>query len=400
MTVSVVRKPELDLIGLKASVGRHAIHSYPAMLHYKLTDHIIEEFGEGKKVLYDPFCGSGVALVEGLKKGMEVYGSDIHPIALLISEVRCSDLAVFNLDLILKKVRFAKPEVPEVKNIDYWFKPQAVEELGKIRSALKEFQEESFYKLLLVAFSQTVRSSSNNRKGEFKRYRMSEEELSAFNPQPIRIFAERLKAYLNLIVSEPIKNRNYNIFTHNILEKSSIGSIGKRVDLVITSPPYGDSRTTVAYEQFLSFSFEWLKGLNPYGDNYLGAPLGKSAAELESYPPIIDELYYLIAERDGKRAREIKRFYLDLTLACKNTVEMLGKDAKICFVVGNRKVSGITLPTSDVVVEIFESLGLKHVKTWVRMIHNKRMPASNSPTNRKGEKDNTMQKEHIVIMSL
>jgi len=30
------------------------------------------------------------------------------------------------------------------------------------------------------------------------------------------------------------------------------------VDIVITSPPYGDSRTTVAYGQYSRFSLEWL----------------------------------------------------------------------------------------------------------------------------------------------
>jgi site-specific DNA-methyltransferase (cytosine-N4-specific) len=213
---NLVRKPELDFKSVKASEGRHAIHNYPAMLHYRLVQSVLEKLGGS--VLYDPFCGSGVVLVEGLKKGMKVFGTDINPVALLISEVRCSDLLPFDIERVLKSIYLARPEVPEVKNIDYWFKPKAVEELGKIRSAIKEFREEPFYKLLLVAFSQTVRDASNNRKGEFKRYRMSKEELSKFSPKPIKTFEERLRTYYSLIFSDPIKNKKRHIFLHNLFE--------------------------------------------------------------------------------------------------------------------------------------------------------------------------------------
>ncbi|MCS7198881.1 MAG: hypothetical protein N2327_02085 [Caldimicrobium sp.] len=54
--------------------------------------------------------------------------------------------------------------------------------MGKIRTAIKEYQDRDFYELLLVAFSQTIREVSNNKKEEFKRYSLSEKELSKFNP--------------------------------------------------------------------------------------------------------------------------------------------------------------------------------------------------------------------------
>ena len=69
----------------------------------------------------------------------------------------------------------------------------------------------------------------------------------------------------------------------------------------------------------------------------------------------------------------------------------------IIFVVGNRTVKGIQLPTDVICVEIFESLGYKHKETRIRQIGNKRMPPENSPTNIVGVKSSTMRYEYIVV---
>ena len=69
-----------------------------------------------------------------------------------------------------------------------------------------------------------------------------------------------------------------------------------------------------------------------------------------------------------------------------------------CYVVANRTVNSVILPTSDAIKDIFEYYGFAHVKTYIRDIPNKRMPLANSPTNITGETSSTMLKEHIVIM--
>ena len=46
------------------------------------------------------------------------------------------------------------------------------------------------------------------------------------------------------------------VIHHKSLEEGDL--LDKSVDLVVTSPPYGDSHTTVAYGQFSRLSNEWL----------------------------------------------------------------------------------------------------------------------------------------------
>ena len=68
------------------------------------------------------------------------------------------------------------------------------------------------------------------------------------------------------------------------------------------------------------------------------------------------------------------------------------------YVVGNRRVKGVTLPTDEITKAIFEQNGFEHVETIIRNIPNKRMPSKNSPTNIAGKSDTTMNHEYIVVM--
>ncbi|MDW8293913.1 MAG: hypothetical protein RMK21_00990 [Aquificaceae bacterium] len=390
---------DIDFRGVRASEGRHSIHDYPAMLHHKLVDYLLETYGKDKKALYDPFCGSGVSLVQALKKGLTAYGTDINPLALLIAQTRAytPKKPIPTKDLI-ESIQKAKPDVPEVRNISYWFKESVIEELGKIRSAVKKYAEEDFFLLILTAFSQTVRLSSNNRRGEFKRFRLSEEELRHFDPKPIKIFLELVVSYQATLKEDPIET-SPNLLLHNVRLPIPF----KGYDMVITSPPYGDSRTTVAYGQFSSFSLEWLSGMNPFGSifgNLDRMSLGgeKRSASESVYSESFQKIYKFLMSINKRRAQEVHSFFSDLQKCCKNIVHGLEEGGIVCFVVGNRRVAGVEIPTSDIVKELFESFGLYHVQTLHRNIHNKRMPLMNSPSNVTGQKEYTMRSEHIVVM--
>ena len=69
-----------------------------------------------------------------------------------------------------------------------------------------------------------------------------------------------------------------------------------------------------------------------------------------------------------------------------------------CFVVGNRTVKGVRLPTDRILIEIAAYFGWTHITTHHRNIPNKRMPLRNSPSNKPGELSPTMTEEHIVVL--
>ena len=157
----------------------HGIHNYPAMMVCPISRNIIKLVKDVQSIetIFDPFMGSGTVLVEGMLAGINnIYGNDINPLALFLSKVKTTRLditqlqqssqalynqiediynqyalqingadeimrCVYNLDLTAKNGWGAeapqylhkytqdnciKIEIPQFKNIGYWFKPRVI----------------------------------------------------------------------------------------------------------------------------------------------------------------------------------------------------------------------------------------------------------------------------------
>ena len=419
------RRKDLDFLDQPAAVERNSIHMYPAMFHYLLVRELIKEFSEEGSLIFDPFCGTGVALLEGLRLGRNTIGSDINPLAILISKVRCSNLNDEDHETVEKLIHEIKDsrawdklerDTPNVKNIDYWYSQKAIDELSRIRFWITKKLDTEIStvvkRLLVIAFSHTSRYVSYVRKGEFKRYRIPEKKIYSLNGflDAKESFIYTLGHYSKILYEDPIPESSKCKLIYEDI-RDGIPIEDGSVDLILTSPPYGDSKTTVAYDEFSSFSLEWCNGLirealtindgvliqnkNDLANKLLGS--GKEEEVVES--PTLSKIAEEIARVSEKRARDVRRFYSDLGGIIKNLSTKLKIGGHACFLVGNRTVSGIEVPMDLIVKEMFEETGMKLEKILVRKIGNKRMPSKNSPSNVAGKTVNTMLYEYMVVMS-
>ena len=65
----------------------HSFHTYPAAMHPDMAKIIIEHF---PGAVHDPFSGGGTVLVEALCAGRTASGSDLSPVAQMITKARCA----------------------------------------------------------------------------------------------------------------------------------------------------------------------------------------------------------------------------------------------------------------------------------------------------------------------
>ena len=100
---------------------------------------------------------------------------------------------------------------------------------------------------------------------------------------------------------------------------------------------------------------------------------------------------------DMKRSLDVSSYYNDLKKSIINVANSVKSGGKIIYIVGNRTVKNIQLPTDQFIAEKFEENGFKHLITYERALSNKSMPKKNSPTNKKGNLKNTMLSEYIVV---
>jgi hypothetical protein len=176
-------------------------------------------------------------------------------------------------------------------------------------------------------------------------------------------------------------------------------------DLIITSPPYGDSRTTVAYGEYSRLSLQWInifdmpeKEIMGLDKSLMGGKKYSNGFEFTLGSTTLRATLDKIASIDIKRAGDVYSFYADLDASIKNIAKKTRTGGYQFWVVGNRTVKGELLQTDIIITELAEQYDLTAVHTVDRNIPNKVMPSQNSPTNVTGEKGSTMTMEHIVIL--
>ena len=249
-----------------------------------------------------------------------------------------------------------------------------------------------------VAFSETVQECSYTRNGEFKLYRMPTQRLATFKPDVFGIFQDKLirnqaglEAYLGKRKDVEICVSSKNTANRELPETQP----PQGFDLIITSPPYGDSQMTVAYGQFSRLPADWIGTHDSRKVDRISMGGSPKKRRLSDSP--VDSAIAEIRAVDKKRASQVEAFYIDLERSISSVASLLAKDSTTCYVVGNRRVKGVTLPTDAFIISAFGKHGFSHRETIVRNIPNKRMPKKNSPTNVAGETDVTMHEENIVV---
>ena len=410
-----------DFRGENTKEYTHCFHTYPAMMIPQVARELINKYkNKNTKLIFDPYMGSGTTLIEAKLAGINSVGTDLNPLARLIAKVKTEKLNTEEIDEIEEKILYFKKNIfekefninkinisiPEFNIRDNWFNLVTLKELGLIKNFIENIENLKIKNFFLIAFTEIIRLVSYTRNGEFKLYSIESEKKESFKPDTFKFFLEKLNENYNGLkkynskISNTVNTKIYDFNTifnipNNILKNES-------VDLIVTSPPYGDSKTTVAYGQFSRLANEWLEFNNPKKlDSMLMG--GKKAKESFRFGfQLLDNILDKIRQNDrntGKtRELEVVSFYKDYKSSINNISKVVKKNGIVCYVVGNRRVNDMELPTDEITKFFFEENGFKHIETIVRNIPNKRMPLKTSPSNQSGKTVRTMKQEYIVVM--
>ena len=410
--------------------------------------------------LLDPFAGSGTVLVEGMLSGIQIIaGNDINPLALLLTKVKTTPIQhealvaaaealldritkqrtnleraldsvdsyiteTHGLDVAGKKGwgdeapkylrlfcddRNLNIVIPDFKNLGYWFRPRAVLELSIIKSEIEKIDDADIRDFIFIALSECIRFVSNRRNGEFKMFRMPIAKVQSFRPD---VYGEFIKIlYRNIdkmkdfckALKDSNPHMNVSLFRNNACTLEDIPN--DTYDLIITSPPYGDSRTTVAYGEYSRLSLQWLnlfdlteKEIMGMDRSLMGGKKYRNGFEFTLQSETLRNSLERIMDVDVERAGDVYSFYADLDASLKSVAKKTSSGGYQFWVVGNRTVKNELLKTDIIITEMALQYGLSPVFTVDRNIPNKVMPSQNSPTNVIGATGATITTEHIVVL--
>ncbi|RRJ32347.1 class I SAM-dependent methyltransferase [Halocatena pleomorpha] len=413
----------------------HGMHSYPARMIPQIPATVLAHFKrkgvirEGDTV-YDPFSGSGTTAVEGRLAGLHAEANDINPLACLLTlaksrpidpeplETACSELTD-GLKDELREVRSAWEtgdcDLDSSAVREGWFPEPQLYELVAIRNRIDELRDElaetmssavaeNTTRFLRVALSVTVRRVSYQRNGEYKRYRMPPEDRADHDPNVYTLFvellrenAERMRSYSRRV------DRTTTTTVHYADARLARAIEDNSADIVITSPPYGDHPTTVAYGQFSQDpaiiadqrGYEEMRAVDKTG---LGGAHGlEPVAALERYSPSLESTLNALRKRDG-RATDALSFFSDLYAVIEQVRRVLKSGQPVVWVLANRTMSRVPIPTHLIATELCEQFGFEREHVIPREIPTKTLPWENAPENVAGRTGEMMASEYVVIM--
>ena len=351
----------------------------------------------------DPFHGSGTILFETIKKVDKVYGIDINPFANLITEVKLAgvtkniDVNISDLEYLILNCKNAN--IHMFDNIDKWFRTDIKNDLSIIRHCIMQIKSNRDRKYFWCMFSQIIRKYCNSRNTTFKLHTQTEEHIKSKKNEVIRDFISIIKKN-KLFYCTNNPKRKYDVIL-NDTKKQLKKFKNNEIDMIVTSPPYGDNATTITYGQYSILALKWIdeKDLKiKYGalDNYsmidslsLG---GNKFKNRNNYDEDIEPIIASIGSIAKKK--KVKVFFEDY-------FEVLDELSRICdkyivLTLGNRVVDGITIDLTKYSKIFLEHSNFECIEEFSRNILNKRIPSKVSTVN--GKSVESMSKEYILIL--
>ena len=266
----------LDGEGADRSENLHRLFMYPAMMvpatQYAVIQAVADTLPQGAWVM-DPFMGSGTSLMSCMEFGFNVYGQDINPFAVMLTQAKVEEYDIVLLKAVCQEVvnhifQDADETVDvSFTNIDKWFNKDVQIDLSRIRRAIQSVEQQPIRRFLWVIMSEVIRTGSNDRTSTFKLHRRSEEDIEKRNVNVTKEFStlvlrgiEDIEAYWNKLASENERGDKNLEVRKNIRWGNTKNDVLSQVkfDLLVSSPPYGDNHTTVTYGQTSYLPLQWI----------------------------------------------------------------------------------------------------------------------------------------------
>ncbi|CEL91018.1 DNA methyltransferase [Streptococcus sanguinis] len=408
-----IRKKGLNYWDFKnvTASGIHKISAYPATMvpdmQYELINLIKSEDSSIANIL-DPFHGSGTTLVEGEKNNLSPIGIDINPLANLITKVKLQGVNKQYIHVANKKIeQFLKNsnsgfDKHYFYNIEKWYRQDFILTFSKIRCAIQREKYRYVRQYYWVCLINILKKYSNTRSSTFKLHIKEQSSIEAMENHIIIDFLKSINVYFQYL-PDYSRNKKINLQigkSEEILYEMKNNS----VDLIVTSPPYGDNSTTVTYGQYSMLPIYWIdrKDLEVFSENLIdnyssidSNSLGGSGKRNKQKHQSHYLSEYLESISQDKR-KKVENFVIDYLEVMTQMGRVLKKDKRIVLTLGDRRVDNKVVPLSSITQEFFENIGFELEASITRNIPIKRMPRRVSKV--KDKSVESMNQEYVLIL--
>lgn len=406
----------------------HAFFQYPAMMVPQMQRELIRAVATAKPALtsaFDPYVGSGTTLTEAMLHGLSFSGWDINPLAILLCQAKTGPfhpraLAV-KLGEVIGRVSADSSTALEtaLQNTTKWFRRPVAVALSRLRRAVRAEPALWARRFFWVAIADAVRLTSNSRTSTFKLHIREKEEIRERRVSPTHVFEET--AARNI---EHLQTMCRDLTERGLLTKGRYGrdvqirlwdatkprlspGVTAGHDLLISSPPYGDNKSTVPYGQYSYLPLHWIDGtdiIERWDDAWLcstheidtrslGGVIGRGEPDnddLRAIAPAFQRVDAALRSEPRDRLKRVAAFCRDLNRSLGPILGELRDGAYLIWTLGNRHVGGVTIPLNEIFADFLKARGCRPVANIARAIPSKRMAFKNSVSD-------TMRTESVLV---
>ena len=398
------------------------LHAYPAMVEDSLAMELAQQHvAAGSRVL-DPFCGTARLLLAGASRRGQFLGVDVNPLACLVAQAKTVSANWITMRDIIRDLRSAKASGiyqsigwRECRRVD-WYSEAVKRELGQIIGWINSLGlDEAEKTVVAVALSQAARNASFCRNGRWKLHRVQESQRATHACSAWEAFGRALRYYVDAASNaSPLLGRVEIICgqAQRVLETKKNDALPLPADLILTSPPYGDSKSTVQYGAASSLCLDVVSQLSGLEDLYVpGAEidakcLGGRFADRKDVAVLGDIRKYWAGSRHNQHARRVAQFLTDFREVLRSIKSVLRPQGKMVLVLGRRSVGGFRVKMDVFTADCLGEDGFVIESDEKKKFHQKRMPktinrygGSADVQLRKRGTTKTMDEETVLVLS-
>lgn len=400
------------------------IMKYPAMMVSDMQKELINIIASTTEVntMLDPFCGSGTTLIESLKYDIQPYGIDINPLAYLLVTVKSTKYSITTLKRLIADIEKKLEddfdfEVHNFDGIDKWFREDIKIGLSRIRSLIVSVESVRLRRFLWVILSDTVRDSCNSRLSTYKLYIRTPTQIKNLPGDVENQFIRKAYAAIDefqRFYSDNKSQKKVKVLYGNVLDLLRDKRRFKDgcIDLICTSPPYGDNDTTITYGQFSVLQLRWIDILDidkSIDRSIIDTQCAIDRISMGGTLYTLDQIEtsglfektlsaqsfheFLIMKERVDKARKVSSFLVDYDQYFEQSARVLRSGGYQVITLGNRTVHDKVLPFDKITLELANYYGLESVWSFKRNIKNKRRPKTVNSKNTQ-----TINQETIIIL--
>ena len=391
----------------------HGYHRYPAKFLPDVVRKIMEDYAQGSSLIADLFAGCGTTLVEAKVHGISSVGTDINPVARLITKVKTTALPPVTLQqaynaLVQLFEEYNENDYADIKKhdrIDYWFTLSQKAKIAFLFDKISHLDVNDDIKdFFYVCISHILKNCSWWLQSGTKPQR----DMEKVPEDPLNEFCRHCKKMIEW-------NEN---FYNGLNQKGHLGTPCEihledarhtsiqsgRINAIITSPPYVTSYEYADIHQLTAYWMDYMSDIHEFRKKFIGSSYSGNTSLTVSGSKQAQKIVNDLSKKSMHIARDVAQYFNDMQEVAKEMSRVLAPKGYACIVIGNTKIKEVQIKSAEVFFEFLRNAGLRKVTVIKRSIPHKLMPTlRDKNTGRFTKLDNPNCKkvypnENIIVM--